>query len=611
MTAAKTTRSSKGLAATELRGLQISPEVACYLMEYGYPRADGKPVKVTAAELRKLSPPAIKTPEPRLLRGATFDVERVDRVIRAFTKLRHTQARWAGQPLVPDLWQVAYILAPVFGWTQWDVDAGRWVRIIRELYVDIPRKNGKSTLIGGIAVYMLAADGEMGAQCLTAATNRQQAGFVFDPVKQLCESAPALKGHVSAYASSVIHKRSGSVFRPIANVADAQHGANLHLGCVDELHLHKKSDLVEALETGMASRDQPLMVMITTADEGKPDTIYSRKRDKVEKLARGTLKAPGTYGVIWCAPKDADPFAEATMRAANPGYGVSPTRRYLAGKAEDARSSPAVLANYKRLHLGLRTKQRTQYIPLEAWNASAGMVVESKLAGKKCYGGLDLASVEDITALCWEFPRGDGTFDALWRFWLPEAKERDLLDRTAGNSADWIDNGFITLTPGNVIDQDWIERQILADVAKFDVQSLAYDRWGATTLVTHINDQNPGPDGDGLCVPRGQGYASTTAPLKDMLRLVLKGNYRHSGNPVMIWMTDNLAVAMDPSGNVKPDKASCAEKIDGWSACVNAHGEYMDNAALKEAPPQGSSPAVVERADLDDSDYSGIETAGF
>jgi phage terminase large subunit-like protein len=599
------TPSSKGPTASDLRDLSLSPEVASYLCDYGYPRADGVVRKVSLTELRKLVPPAIKTPEPRLVKGAVFDVARVDKVIRAFTKLVHTQGKWAGQPLLPDLWQIAYILAPVFGWTQFDTDAGKWVRIIRELYVDIPRKNGKSTLIGGISVYMLAADGEMGAQCLTAATSKEQAGFVFAPVKAMVKKAPALKGHVTALASSVIHARTGSYFKPIANVADAQHGANIHLGAVDELHVHKSPDLVEVIQTGMGSRDQPLFVAITTADDGKPNTIYARKRDKIEKLARGTLKDQSTYGVIWCAPKDADPFSEATQRLANPGFGVSPTRPYLASAARDARSSPAVLANYKRLHLGLRTKQRTEYISLTSWADSAGMVVEEKLAGRKCFGGLDLSSVEDLSALCWEFPDGKGGVDVLFRFWLPEAKAVSLSERTARNSDEWVKQGFITLTPGNVIDLDFIYQTIVADAAKFDVKTLGFDRWGANPLVTRLVDDGMVP------VPRGQGYATASAPLKDIQRLVLGKRYRHSGNPVMIWMTDNLAVAMDPSGNVKPDKASCAEKIDGWSAAVNAHGESMDNAAAEAPPEAHAHPAALAVNDLSDRDYGGIETAGF
>ncbi|WP_066374175.1 terminase large subunit domain-containing protein [Herbidospora mongoliensis] len=156
----------------------------------------------------------------------------------------------------PAIRSIAYVLAPVFGWVKKN-RAGEWVRVVRQLYVDIPRKNGKSTLCGGIAMYLTAADGEPGAQVLAAATTREQAGFVFDPIKQLAEHAPALKGHVKPLAAKIIHPASGSYFKVIASAADAQHGGNIHGGVVDELHLHKTGLLVEAIETGTGSRRQP------------------------------------------------------------------------------------------------------------------------------------------------------------------------------------------------------------------------------------------------------------------------------------------------------------------------------------------------------------------
>lgn len=597
MTGATKTPSSKSgnpalklPSAAVLKRLKLSPEVAAYLKTRGIPLPT--------------CPPKWKTPEPRALKGAEFDFGRVDKVLKSFSLLRHTKGKWAGTPLKPDPWQVAYILAPVFGWIRFDADADKWVRIIRELYVDVPRKNGKSTLIGGISVYMMAADGEAGAECLTAATTKEQAGFVFAPVKVLCEKAPALKGHVKPYASVITHPRSGSYFKPIANIADAQHGANIHFGCVDELHVHKDPTLVETLETGTGSRDQPLMAWITTADDGTPNTIYARKRGMVEKLARGVLKDATTYGVIWAADKGDDPFSVATQKKANPGYGVSPTAAYLAKKAIGAKNTPAELAAYQRLHLGIRTKQTTQYIRLEDWHASAGMVVESKLAGRECYGGIDLSTVEDISALCWEFPDAYGGVDVLWRFYLPEDRAPAMSLRTSGNSDQWIKDGFLVLTPGNIIDLDFIFEQVKTDASVFDVKTIGFDRWGANPLVTKILDLGY------ECVPRGQGFASTSAPLKDILRLVLRRKYTHGGNPVMEWMTDNLAVAMDPSGNVKPDKARAAEKIDGWSAAVNAHGEHMDNAAAEEEAPPGGSPAMLTEADVAD-ELGGIETAGF
>jgi phage terminase large subunit-like protein len=556
--ATRTTTPSPELPSkAELERLKLSPEVTNYLLTRGYPLPD--------------CPPAVKTPEPgELVADAVFDGERVDKVIKTFKTLRHTKGKWAGSPLNPDPWQVAYILAPVFGWVRFDEDAGRYVRVIRELYVDIPRKNGKSTILGGIAIYMTAADGENGAEVVAGATTADQAGFVFAPVKALVESAPALQGHLKAYARRIVHPKTASYFAVISSAADAQHGANLHCAVIDELHVHKTPDLVETLETGTGSRDQPLVATITTADDGRPGTIYERKRKRIEQLAQRLLIDPTVYGVVWaCDPLD-DPFAEETQRKANPGFGISPTRSFLAKEAAKAQDSPADLAKYQRLHLGLRTKQETKYLQLGSWDESAGMVDEAKLADRACHGGIDLASVNDITALCWTFPMGDDEHEAIWRFWLPEDRLYEMNRRTAGNANDWVKQGFLSTTPGNVIDNDFIVAQVLKDAQAFDVKTIGYDRWGATDVVRRLGEE-------GLtCVPVGQGYASVSAPLKEMLRLVLTRKYRHGGNPVMRWMVDNLSVRMDPAGNVKPDKERSPEKIDGISAAVVALREVMD-----------------------------------
>lgn len=548
--------------ADELARLKLSPEVAWYLVSRKIPLPD--------------CPPAVKTPEPgEMDKAARFDPERVDKVLKSFSLLRHTKGKWAGMPLKPDPWQVAYILAPVFGWVRFDEDADRWVRVIRELYVDIPRKNGKSTTLGGIAIYMTAADGEAGAEVIAAATTTAQAGFVFAPIKAMCDKAPALKGHLKAFAGRIVHDASASYFQAISSVADAQHGANIHCAVIDELHVHKSAEMVETLETGTGSRDQPLIATITTADDGRPGTIYARKRKRVDQLAARVLIDPTTYGVVWAASVDDDPFVEATWRKANPGFGISPTRSYLAKEAARAKDSPADLAKFLRLHLGIRTKQETKYIELPRWDASAGMVREEALKGRKCHGGLDLASVNDLAAVCWDFPDGD-SHELLWRFWLPEDRMKDLSRRTAGEADVWVREGHLTLTPGNVIDNDFIVESIKRDAGTFDVQTIGFDRWGSNDVVRRLGDE-------GLtCVPIGQGYASMSAPLKEILRLVLSERYTHGGNPVMRWMVDNLAVTMDASGNVKPDKARAAEKIDGVSAAVTAMAEVMGAVEAEE-----------------------------
>ncbi|MGW4250593.1 terminase large subunit [Streptomyces californicus] len=544
-----------------LARLRLSPEVAWYLVERGIPLPD--------------CPPKVITPSPGEAPGAVFDPARVDRVLRSFHLLRHTQGKWAGKPLDPDPWQVAYILAPVFGWVRWDDEADGYVRIVRKLYVDVPRRNGKTTLSGGIAVYLMAADGEPGAQVYAAATSEKQARFTFDPIRQIAERAPALKGHVKPFTKKITHPASGSYFTVVSSVAEAMHGANVHGGIIDELHVHKSPDLVETIETGTGSRRQPLVATITTADDGKQESIYDRKRQYIEQLARRALHDPDTYGVIWGADETDDPFAESTMRKANPGYGVSPSAAYLRGAAAEAQQSPADLSKYLRLHLGIRTKQSTRFLRMEDWDANAGMVDEQQLAGRDCWGGLDLASTSDLCALCWLFPNDDdGTIDALWRFWTPEDNLRALDKRTAGAATRWVREGWLVATPGNVADYDFIREQIRRDRDLFRVRSLGYDPWNASQLTNDlISERAP-------MVKVRQGFLTMSPSLKAIQRLVLQGTpeapaLRHGGHPVVRWCVDNLAVAMDPAGNVKPDKANSGDKIDGVSALATGMSEIL------------------------------------
>ncbi|WP_079636122.1 terminase large subunit [Mycobacteroides abscessus] len=559
-------------ADADLDALKLSPEVAWYLESRGYPVPD--------------CPPLIKTPEPREVPGARFDPERADKVVAAFRQLRHTKGRFAGQRFDPDVWQVAYLIAPVAGWVHRSVDSGDWVRIITIAYFEMPRKNGKSTTASGWGIYLTAADGEQGAQVVAAATTKEQAGFVFEPIRQIVNKSPGLKRYLRALKHRITHAASGSYFQPIANAGDAQHGADIHGAIVDELHLHKDMALIEALETGTGSREQPLIIYITTADAGKRHTPYDEKRQLIEKLARRVLNRPSTYGVVFAAEKPEydkgklikgdDPFAESTWRKSNPGYGISPTKRSMVEAAEKAKDSPAELARFLRLRLGIRTKQETRYLDVDHWDINASIVVPERLKGRQCYGGLDLGSTSDLCALAWVFPNDDGTFDALLRHWAPEDSIEDLDERTAENATNWVSQGWLTTTPGNVTDYDFIETQIGRDRDEFLVQEIAYDRWNAQQLINNlITDGAP-------MLTMGQGFASMSAPTKDLQRLIrigartdedglpVKPMIRHGGNPLLRWEIDNFAVAMDPAGNVKPDKANAGDKIDGVVALIMA-----------------------------------------
>lgn len=533
--------------------LGLSPEALWYLESRGYPLPD--------------CPPLIVTPDPGTVPGAVFDPERVDKVLRTFNALTHTQGRLAGQPLRPDSWQLVWILLPVFGWVKKN-EFGEYVRVVRNLHAEMPRKQGKSTIAGGIALYMAFADGDLGAQVVTAATTERQAGFVFGPIKILAEKSPALKNRVKTHQKRIVMPSTGSYVEVISSAADAQHGMNLSCAIVDELHVHKSGDLLRTLETGTGSRTQPLIAVITTADSGRRETIYDQKRTYIEQLARGAFQDESTYGVVWAAGPEDDPFAESTWKKANPGYGVSPTAGYLKAAATKAKNSPAELAEFQRLHLGLRTKQETKYLDLGVWDRNASLVDETKLDGRQAYGGLDLASTSDLCALAWVLPTASG-FDAVWRLWTPEANLEALDKRTAGMATVWVRNGFLTLTPGNVADYDFIRAQINRDREKFDVRGIAYDPWNSSQLVNDLV-------GDGApMVKTRQGLVTLSAPTKELQKVLLEGTvekpmFRHGGNPAVRWQVDNFAVAMDAAGNVKPDKANSADKIDAIAAAINA-----------------------------------------
>ena len=541
------------LTAPSDADLKLSPEVAWYLESRGIPRPT--------------CPPKFKTPEPRNVRGAKFDPERVDKVLKSFGVLKHTKGQWAGRPLTPDPWQVAYILAPVFGWVK--KEDGIWSRVVRTALVDIPRKNGKTTIGGGCALYLTGADGEAGAEVYAVAAGKEQAGFCFAPVKALAEGTPALKDHFRTLTGKVLHTRSNSYFAVVSSMADLIHGANVHGAVIDELHIHKTRDVVDAVETGTGARTQPLVLIITTADDGRQGTIYAEKRAYLERLARRTIRDETFYGVVWAADEKDDPFVEATWRKANPGYGISPTKNYLTAESKKAKDDPANRARFLRLHLGIRTKQETKYLDLEDWDRNASLIDEQSLVGAKCYGGLDLASTSDLCALAWDFPDGDGGHSTLWRHWAPEGALKRLNDRTAGQADVWVSQGWLKLTPGNVANYDYIRAQINQDMARFEVVQIGYDPWNSSQLVNDLMaDEAP-------MVTVRQGFATMSAPTKELQRLLKEGTperprFRTGGNPLARWQVDNFAVELDAAGNVKPSKKNAGDKIDGIVAAIMA-----------------------------------------
>ncbi|WP_166649263.1 terminase TerL endonuclease subunit [Naumannella halotolerans] len=427
-----------------------------------------------------------------------------------------------------------------------------------------------TSLVSGLAMIMGFADGEAGSEVLLGAASKDQAGAAFFPLAQVARGSKVLAdAGVRALQGKIVRDADGSVVKAVSSRGDLAHGANVHCGLIDELHVHKSPDLLEAIESGTGARSQPLVFIITTADDGQTTSVYAQRRDMVEKVAKRTIKAPAMYGVVFAADDDDDPFAESTWIKANPLYPVTPSKSSLESAAAKAQSSSAGKASFMRLHCGIRARLDAAFIDLAKWDANRGIVDEKELAGRRAIGGLDLASVSDVTALAWLFPDDSGGYDALWRFWIPEASLDALDGRTARTASSWVADGWLTLTPGDVTDYNFIRTQINTDMDVFDVEGLGADPWNATQLLNDLQE-----DGAPVETVR-QGVQSLSAPMKELDRLIRAGTsrrplFRHGGNPVARWMADNLRAQVDSNGNVKPDKAKSMDKIDGMSAAITA-----------------------------------------
>jgi phage terminase large subunit-like protein len=509
-------------------------------------------------------------------RDIVFDPDKVERVLRFFLLLKQLIGRWAGQDFRLLDWQVRWIVAPVFGL----VYRSTGLRVIRTLWVEIPRKNGKSTLCSGLALYLLMADREPGAQVYAAAGSRSQASLVFRPARDMAKGSPAIAKALGKGLQTHLleHPKTGSLFRALAKDAGGQlHGLNVHGAIIDEVHVHKSPDTIDALETGVGSRSQPLVAFITTADDGADGTVYATKREYLDGLIAGTIEDRTFFGVVFSVDHTAegfDPFADATLRAANPGNDITVMMDYLRAKAAEARQSPAQLNRYLRLHLNVRTKQTTRWIGLDDWDVCGQLVNPSEWKGRVARGGLDLSTASDLTAFV--LKSGDLVHPM---FWLPEEQVEELERRTSVPLSTWAKAGYLRLTEGNVVDYAQVRADILAEIERLgcSVASVGYDPWNASETVQQLEAAGL------MMVPVRQGYATLSAPAKHLERLIRGSSpadpqLRHGGHPVLRWCADCVEMRSDLNGNirpVKPDRVKSTKRIDGIVALIMAAREEM------------------------------------
>ncbi|EFL01596.1 terminase [Streptomyces sp. SPB78] len=509
--------------------------------------------------------------------GAWFDIEAASRAVRAIESFKHTKGRWGGTALKLDPWQKLWVILPLFGWLFWDDEVDAPVRVIRTAWVEVPRKAGKSTLSSGISLTLLLADREIGAEVYSAAGSLDQAKRVFDDAKRMAVTSRAVRGRVDARAAALLVPRTGGVLRALSKIAETAHGLNVSGGVIDEVHVHKKRDLVDAIETGTGARTQPLIVFITTADEGDEGTIYDEKHTYTERCAEHVVEDPSHFGVVWAAEPGDDPFDEATWRKANPGLGTSPTVAYLRKEAAKAKVTPSYFPTFCRLHLNLRMRSRVRWLPMPLWDANQGPVsAPARLRLQPAWGGLDLSAVSDLSAwvLVVKSRQPGVELEMLPRFWLPEERVDDLAHQLQVPLHDWVTAGLLTLTEGDAIDYAAIEDQILADSRAYRIQRVSYDRMFAGGSLQRI-EANPRI---AEVTPIPQTYLGMGPGAKEVERLLRERALRHDGHQVMRWNASCVEVIRDGNDNlrpVKPKRDESSARVDGIAALVMAVDGYL------------------------------------
>lgn len=506
-----------------------------------------------------------------------FDNDRADEVVKFISLLQHTKGKWAGHQFTLEPWQEK-IAREFFGTM---TEGGK--RQYRTLYVEIPRKNGKSFWAASLALYMLFIDShrDLEGEHYSAASTRDQASLVYNMATSMIRKNPALLKQCSIVDSQrrIVYYKTNSFYRVIPAEAASAHGYSASSIVVDELHAQSSRDLVDTLITSQGAREQPVCIFLTTAGYDQ-NSICWEYHEYARQVNEGVIDDPTFYGVIYSADEGDDWEKVDTWRKANPNLGISINEDFLKQEARKARQVPAYQNTFKRLYLNLWTNQEERWLDLNVWDDTGSIVVPEELKGRECYGGLDLSSNTDITALVLVFPDDDGGYDVLPFFWLPGDNIQDRINRDKVPYDYWKKQGWVTLTQGNVIDYGHIREKINQLGKEYNIQEISYDRWGASKLVQDLQGD------DFVMVPMGQGFASMNTPTQELMRLVLTKKLRHGGNPVLRWMADCVTVKQDPAGNLKPakpDRKASGKRIDGIVALIMAIDRAMrheDNTSV-------------------------------
>ena len=534
--------------------------------------------------------------------GDHWCLPRVVRVTGFFREiLVHTKGIWARKPFHLEDWQADGIVGPLFGTVRWDPDAGTYVRRYSIAFIELARRNGKSELLAGIALYLCVADDdEQGAEVYGCALDREQARKVYDVAERMVRLSTVLSRRLKIYkqAKRIVDETTGSYYEIVAADASGNLGHNVHGVIMDEFQVQKNDALWTAMRTGMGSRLQPLMVAAGTAGEDG-HSFPAEQHAEMVKVAEDPDRAPHVFTYIRNTPRDADPWDEKNWCHANPALGSFLSIQALRNEALEARNDPSKENGFRQYRLNQWVGQTHRWMPMHLYQASTGNLwlnpVDGRrqLAGRTAYGGLDLAAKFDLTAWCLLLPsdENEGPVDVLWRFWLPEGGVERLDKYHDGQFSRWAQQGWITVTDGAVTDYDRVTDDIALDGQAFSVAAVDADEWSMWPVINRVADAVGLDVNSGAITAYRNTYDRMSAGLDDVLALVRAERFHHHGNPVAKWCMDVCRCRNAPyDANLKrpdkPDRGAARERIDAVptaAMAANAWRAAADNNRLTSA----------------------------
>lgn len=514
--------------------------------------------------------------------GFYFDDRKAAHAVAFFENfLIHSKGRFAGKPFTLLDWQREEVIEEIFGWMRVDTDTRRY----RVGYIEVPKKNGKSTLLSGIGLYMTVADGEASAECFGCANSREQAGIVYKQMKELVEASKALSRSLEVVDSrkTIACVPTNSFWRVISSDSGRQEGLNIHSLVYDEIHQAKDRRLWDAVRYGGISRSQSLILAITTAGAER-NSICWELHDTALRVMEDPKYDPQFFGYVRAALPEDDYRSPAVWKAANPSYGVTMDEESFKADVRDAEQSNNRLASFLRYRLNIWVEGESKFINLTQWDKCKGS--SGHLGPERVwYAGLDLAQTWDCNAFVAVSKAPDDMFDVLCRFWIPgdNAHDREIKDNIAYSQWAKDPKSGLTLTPGDVCDYDFIKRDILAFCKERTVRRIAVDPHNSHYLVQQL--QAEGLDVVGM----SQGFATLNTPTKALEAAIAQGRLRTNDNPILNFMAANAVTKTNADGYIKVVKPSpqSPKRVDGIIAMIMALALASDSAS---SPP----PAVPE-----------------